>query len=390
MSAPRVSVIVPVHNSEKYLTRCLDSILAQTERNIEVICIDDGSTDSSPEILSSYANRDDRIRLLTQSCRGAGAARNAGLDIAQGTYLSFLDSDDFFEVGMLEAAAHKLDETGADLVVFGSWVYDDTHGQDRPAGWRLNVDNLPANDPFSFRDMPDQIFNSFGNVVWNKLFRSTFVSMHQLRFQEISRCNDTYFSTASLVLASNITYVDRLFVHYRTGMHTNLQSTNDRDPRTMLSPYEGLYHLLVSQGIYDTVQVSFVNWVLDCVTNIVDSFRTASGFLDCRQAILTQLEPTYKLLDMSPEAFRAPKNYDQYRALCTMDPLDYLLQRITSLRGDLALLSQISDQQYQDAIRFEKAVSETKNSVSYRLGHALLIPARLIRNALRCLSSRAS
>ena len=92
----KVSVILPVYNVEKYLKECLDSILNQTLQEIEVICVDDGSTDRSLEILREYEKKDKRVIVLTQENKGAGAARNKGLAIAKGEYLSFLDSDDFF------------------------------------------------------------------------------------------------------------------------------------------------------------------------------------------------------------------------------------------------------------------------------------------------------
>ncbi|HJD96893.1 glycosyltransferase, partial [Mailhella massiliensis] len=91
---PFLSVIIPVYNVEKYLARCLDSVLAQSFSDMEIICVDDGSTDSSPDILRAYAARDARIRLIHQKNRGIAAARNAGLDAAAGRYVAFVDSDD--------------------------------------------------------------------------------------------------------------------------------------------------------------------------------------------------------------------------------------------------------------------------------------------------------
>ena len=99
----KVSVILPVYNGETYLSECLDAILGQTLKEIEVICVNDGSTDRSPEILREYAARDSRIRVIDQENTGAGAARNNGMAQARGEYLSFLDADDFFEPQMLEA-----------------------------------------------------------------------------------------------------------------------------------------------------------------------------------------------------------------------------------------------------------------------------------------------
>ena len=121
---PRVSVIIPVYNVEKYLPQCLDSVVNQTLPDIEIICVDDGSTDSSLDILKDYARRDKRITVLRQKNLHAGVARNAGLSIARGEYLSFLDSDDFFELDMLDQCYAKLKKDKSDVCIFSGDMID--------------------------------------------------------------------------------------------------------------------------------------------------------------------------------------------------------------------------------------------------------------------------
>ena len=104
MDRPKVSVIVPVYNAQSHLRQCLDSIMGQTLREIEILCVDDGSTDGSAQILEEYKGCDPRLHVIMQENIGAGAARNRGLAEASGEYLSFLDADDFFEPDMLECA----------------------------------------------------------------------------------------------------------------------------------------------------------------------------------------------------------------------------------------------------------------------------------------------
>ena len=116
----KVTVVVAVYNSERYLRQTLDSILAQTLQEIEIICVDDGSVDSSLSILKKYACLDDRLIVLeqTEQSDGAGKARNLGLIHAHGQYLAFLDSDDFFEPDMLEKAYDKAIKTQSDIVIY--------------------------------------------------------------------------------------------------------------------------------------------------------------------------------------------------------------------------------------------------------------------------------
>ena len=122
---PKVSVIIPVYNTEVYLRECLDSVVNQTLREIEIICIDDGSTDSSLSILKEYAQKDSRIRVLQQENLHSGVARNAGIAIARGKYLVFLDSDDFFETSMLERMCNQAENDESDIVICSNSVYDD-------------------------------------------------------------------------------------------------------------------------------------------------------------------------------------------------------------------------------------------------------------------------
>ena len=102
MNKPLISIIIPVYNAEKYLKKCLDSVINQTYKNLEIILVDDGSTDKSPEICDKYAEKDSRIIVLHKENGGVSSSRNAGLDIFKGEYLSFVDSDDYVEPDYIE------------------------------------------------------------------------------------------------------------------------------------------------------------------------------------------------------------------------------------------------------------------------------------------------
>ena len=119
MSQPKVSIIVPVYNTEKYLDRCIKSLRNQSLADIEIILVDDSSTDSSLEICNKAAEEDSRIKVVHKVNEGAGKARNAGLEVASGEYIGFVDSDDFVEADMYETLWTKAEEYGADLVMSG-------------------------------------------------------------------------------------------------------------------------------------------------------------------------------------------------------------------------------------------------------------------------------
>lgn len=117
---PEVSVIIPVYNTEKYLRQCLDSVINQTLGDIEFVCVNDGSSDSSRDILMEYASIDDRVTIINQNNRGAGVARNTGLTEASGNDVHFLDSDDWVATNLYEVLYKNIREQQADVCVFFS------------------------------------------------------------------------------------------------------------------------------------------------------------------------------------------------------------------------------------------------------------------------------
>lgn len=154
----KVSIIIPVYNAEKYLGKCLESLLSQTLQEMEIICVDDGSSDGSPEILKRFQERDGRVRILTQENQYAGAARNNGMKEAQGEYLLFLDADDFFENTLLEKVYNQGKKMEADIVLFGAKQYNDKTGIVSPASWYFKRDALPRENPFSGKTENTDVF----------------------------------------------------------------------------------------------------------------------------------------------------------------------------------------------------------------------------------------
>ncbi|MEE0594535.1 MAG: glycosyltransferase family 2 protein [Eggerthella lenta] len=129
---PIVSIVVPAYNGERHIRQCVESVLAQTMPDFELICVNDGSTDGTGSLLDDMAARDDRMRVIHQENKGEGAARNAGLDVARGRYLAFFDADDFAEPQLLEKVVRRAEETGADVVAYRVDSYNDETGETLP------------------------------------------------------------------------------------------------------------------------------------------------------------------------------------------------------------------------------------------------------------------
>ena len=233
---PIVSVIIPVYNVEKYLRQCLDSVVNQTLRDIEIICVDDGSTDSSPAILVEYAAKDPRVKVLTREHTNAGAARNAGMAVATGEYLGFVDSDDWCETSLFEKAYEKAKSEDADTV-FWRYSYDDVSTGGRTDGRAVPSFALNLARPFSPNRLGLGLFTTFNLAPWNRLVRRKLVEDGAVRFQEIIRSNDLAFGCVEIALSARLTMLDEILYHYRTGMPSNLQSGNRDTPALLVDAW---------------------------------------------------------------------------------------------------------------------------------------------------------
>ena len=258
----KVSVIVPVFNAGPYLRRCLDSLLAQTLGEIEIICIDDGSTDGSGGILDACAARDGRLRVAHRSHAGAGAARNAGLDLATGEYLFFCDADDFAAPEMLERLYARAAAQDADAVLTGRIFSSRRFGQRIPV--RASAVFGKAGCAFAGRDFPDDLFVAARTPLWDKLFRRSFVAERGICFQEVSHSNDLFFAMSALAEAGRIVTDDGAYYTHCASHAGSLQNTKAKAPLALLEAYDGLERRLAERGLRPCFGVGLCRLLLRC------------------------------------------------------------------------------------------------------------------------------
>jgi len=231
--------------------------LGQTLGDIEVICVDDGSTDGTVSVLQDYAKRDKRVRVVRQPNSYAGVARNNGMSQASGQYLLFFDADDYCEPYMLEKMVERSDSTLADICLCASYIDDAATGTImlKNPDADLLLWALPMT--FSADKISDEAFFAMYPNPWNKLFRAEFVKRHNLQFQATKRANDVYFARAAQILAERITVLSQPFVYYRKGDATSLTSdVTDRiiDQRTV---HDGLKSTIVEHGLWPKMRQRF-------------------------------------------------------------------------------------------------------------------------------------
>lgn len=262
-SKVKVSVIVPVYNSGRYLKECLDSIIKQTYSNLEIILVDDGSDDNSLDILLEYAHKDNRIKIIKQQRKGAAVARNLGIEMSTGEYVLFLDSDDIFDLSFVEKTIQKAILFDADIVICNAIKFKNDINNLRHFG--TNFKSFPLDNAFSPNEHKEDIFNSFLVQAWNKLIRKKLLEKNHIFFQNIKRTNDLLFTCKVLVNAEKIILVDDILVYYRIGQQNNLQSNNDKAP---LEFYKSLFELkkyLKNRQLYDIYFFSYIKLVIDII-----------------------------------------------------------------------------------------------------------------------------
>ncbi len=246
---PKVSVIIPVYNVEKYLKQCLDSVLGQTLQEIEVICVDDGSTDSSMEILKDYAKQDNRVTILSQKNMHAGVARNAGLAVARGEYLSFLDSDDWFEIDMLNQMYAKAKKDKSDIVVCEYNCFD---AQENRFTYKYKIKHkYLRKSPFKPCHFTNSLYGSINPAAWTKIFRRELFLEKGLRFEGMTSCNDITCVWVALSLANTISIINKPFVNYRVNTTTNISANRGKNIRCLFVAISKIEFLLKQYDVYD-------------------------------------------------------------------------------------------------------------------------------------------
>lgn len=208
-----ISVIVPVYNSQNYIERCVNSLIAQTYENIEIIIIDDGSTDKSGGLCDALSAGDERIRVIHKKNEGVSAARNTGLDIAKGRFVAFVDSDDYVEINMLEQMIHQQRKSAAKIVACG--YYHERNG-------KITFPARPMKDGYCCGEKAVLSLISryyYCGFLWNKLFAASLFCQNNeaeaIRLDEgLSYCEDLLFVAMLVVNGADIFYDAKPLYHY--------------------------------------------------------------------------------------------------------------------------------------------------------------------------------
>ena len=224
----KISVIVPVYNVEEYLEECLDSIINQTLEDIEIICVNDGSTDNSLKILKKYAKKDNRIKIINQKNCGSGCARNSGLNQSQGDYIFFLDSDDFIPLNALELTYDNAISNNSDLIMFKIARFDDFKDDYSKPGFPLedSFNKVDFNNfTFTYKNIKKYVLNSSFSP-WSKLYKKDFLEKwRDFKFPINIAYEDVLFHVKAVLRSSKISFVPEFLYNYRTSNVNSITHT---------------------------------------------------------------------------------------------------------------------------------------------------------------------
>ena len=363
-----ISVIVPVFNVENYLKECLDSVLNQSFSDIEVICINDGSTDRSGEILNEFAKRDNRIQVINQPNRGLGAARNRGLSVADGKYVYFIDSDDYIDLKTLEKLHSNAMSNDSDIVLFKFQTFDDNNNVHH-RGVEFRIDRIfgdidYSSFTFTYVDAKRHVMNSAFSACL-KLYKKEFLdSFDDFSFPEGISFEDVIFHVMAMLRASRISFVNESLYYYRSNENSILNSSaNGFDIFEVIDSVE---EFLKENNYYDDLESEFIFFKVAQILVYLISTESDDYFKRAKHE--------FENLDMTND--RAVKRYAREgygRVLESDDYYEYAVRhygpRISKLKEDNKKLS-----------RQNKALEKSNNMLLSSRSWRMTKPLRFLRN----------
>lgn len=237
----RLSVIIPVHNAEEYLGECLDSVLGQSVHDLEVICVDDASTDASAAVIEDYCKKDGRVRLIkNEKNLYAGSCRNIGIEAAKGEYIHFLDADDKVEKFAYERYWELVRLFDPDVIKGRGICFDNGTGELCDTPPLLSLREVAVEDiekPFSFRENPE-ILSHVSVVPWNGIYRRSLLTDKNIRFNQLVCVNDRSFFNEVTVAADTILITNQPIVRYRINNSASLMGRRARNFSCQFISYE--------------------------------------------------------------------------------------------------------------------------------------------------------
>lgn len=381
IKAPKVTVIIPMYNSVRYLAECLESVINQSLKDIEIICVDDGSSDATLAMIQEYAQRDKRIITFTQNHGYAGRARNFALTKANGKYVTFVDGDDVIGKGFVQSLYFECEKRNADIVVSPIIHWNGIGNGIRTKSW-IQEKRLTTKRPFSYTDDPDYVLDFTTGGPGGKIFRLDFIRKNQLEFLPISRSEDFYFVFGAIACAERISTVDEANYYYRKNNATSLESTKDDDPVLFWEANMELKAELQKLSYFDKIKRGYINNSINRFAVNLKAIKTFQSF----EAICNKLFEVYSTeleLDKHDQGYFYEGDF--YKLLLSIleagSAEEYLFVENKRLKERIRASNTIEISKYE---KLKKELQSIRNSKSYRIGRGVTYLPRKLRGGILC------
>ena len=426
----KISIIIAMYNAAKLLNYCLDSILAQTLLEFELICVNDGSTDETLEILNEYKKNDPRIIIVNQNNMGAGLARNNGLKFAHGKYVIFLDADDYFYPNFLKNMYNSAEKNRADITVCRCEGLDYKSKEKLNMAWSVEKRFLPTNNPFSWKDALNEIFLIFRGWAWDKLYRFSFLEKINVQFPNLKNSEDFVFVFESLYRANKIFFIDEVLIRQTRNLRGSRSQSRDLNYGCFFEGLKLLKQDLISTELYDLMSKSFINFAAEntvwnystlgkqakdnFILSLKNEYEHELGILsysigDFNDINYKKCYEEYKALYNSSNSFEADKQItilnNKYKAIqvkeklstkattsieesCLNDRLILIYKNEEIIADYIGYLESINDEKEQKILNLVGELNSLKGSRSFKIGRMVTWPLRCLRDKLRMLKAK--
>ena len=290
MELPLISIIVPVYNAEKYIKRCIESILNQTYSNIELILINDGSEDGSLEIINDYERTDQRIIVVNQENSGVSEARNAGINMSRGEFIGFVDADDYIEPDMYERLYNTISEEAADIVCCG---YEQKYKDFCYFIATESQKKLNGIEEILSRYLRQDIRSGIGDGNWNKLFKSCVIN--QIRYKRYANGEDIEFQYNVFKNAHKMVCIPDILYHYVMNENSATNSEFNVQKSSILKVSDDILDDIIKNysDIKSEAYAFNLTWKLSLLQNIYSS-KTSAEYEEVKAIILESLKTNYR------------------------------------------------------------------------------------------------
>ena len=240
----RVSIIIPVWGVEKYIGKCLDSLVNQTLEDIEIIVVNDGSLDNSQSIIDKYvAKHPDKVKSYIKENGGQGSARNYGIKVSTGEYIAFVDSDDFVELDMFEKMYNKAKKDKSDIVICGSYNVCENYSKKEIDAFITNYDT----------DLENMMFGKM--AVWNKIYKRNIIIDNKITFKEKVWYEDLAFTLKAIINSSKFSFIDEPFYDYLIRQGSTMNNSNVERNLEILEAFDDVLNYVEKNRKHEYIEM---------------------------------------------------------------------------------------------------------------------------------------